>query len=81
MERCVPPPAERDAHFVRDVSFGSDVRFARVAEHITSLCAKGAIHHYGEAITSLRLAATSLLLTPRPFYDIMKPATRKAVEI
>ena len=53
--------AERDAHFVRDVSFGSDVRFAREdAEHITSLCAEGAIHHYGEAITSLRLAATSL---------------------
>ena len=47
--------AERDVHFVRDVSFGSDVRFAREdAEHITSLCAKGAIHHYGEAITSLR---------------------------
>jgi len=54
-------PAERDAHFVRDVCFASDVRFARKdAEHITSLCAKGAIHHYGEAITSLRLAATSL---------------------
>ena len=33
-------PAERDVHFVRDVSFGSDVRFAREdAEHITSLCA------------------------------------------
>ena len=33
-------PAERDAHFVRDVSFGNDVRFAREdAEHITSLCA------------------------------------------
>ena len=33
--------AERDAHFVRDVSFGSDVRFAREdAEHITSLCAQ-----------------------------------------
>lgn len=47
--------AERDARFVRDVSFGSDVRFAREdAEHITSLCAKGAIHHYGKAITSLR---------------------------
>jgi len=54
-------PAERDAHFVRDVSFGSDVRFAREdAEHITSLCTAGAIHHcalalhhYGEAITSL----------------------------
>ena len=67
LERCVPPPAERDAHFVRDVCFASDVRFAREdAEHITSLCAKGAIHHYGEAITSL-LAATSLRLTPRPF--------------
>ena len=52
--------AERDVPFVRDVSFGSDVRFAREAEHITSLCANGAIHHYGEAITSLRLAATSL---------------------
>ncbi len=53
--------AERDAHFVRDVSFGSDVRFAREdAEHITSLCDEGAIHHYGEAIIPLRLAATSL---------------------
>jgi len=31
--------AERDAHCVRDVAFGSDVRFAREdAEHITSLC-------------------------------------------
>ena len=47
--------AERDVHFVRDVAFGSDVRFAREdAEHITSLCAAGAIHHYGEAIASLR---------------------------
>ena len=54
-------PAERDAPFGRDVSFGSDVRFAREdAEHITSLCTAGAIHHcalalhhYGEAITSL----------------------------
>ena len=41
-------------HFVRDVAFGSDVRYAREdAEHITSLCAEGAIHHYGEGITSL----------------------------
>ena len=64
-------PAERDAHFVRDVSFGSDVRFAREdAEHITSLCAKGAIHHYGEAITSLRLAATSLF-TNNQIYAII----------
>ena len=35
-ERCVPQ-AERDVHCVRDVSFGSDVRFAREEEHITSL--------------------------------------------
>ena len=47
--------AERDVPFGRDVCFASDVRFAREgAEHITSLCAQGAIHHYGEAITSLR---------------------------
>ena len=51
LKRCVPQ-AERDAHFVRDVCFASNVRFAReYAEHITSLCAKGARHHYGEAIT------------------------------
>ncbi len=53
LERCVPQ-AERDVPFGRDVAFGSDVRFAREdAKHITSLCAKGATHHYGEAITSL----------------------------
>ena len=47
--------AERDVPLGRDVCFASDVRFAREgAEHITSLCAQGAIHHYGEAITSLR---------------------------
>ena len=52
-QRCVPQ-AERDVPFERDVCFASDVRFAREdAEHITSLCAAGAIHHYGEAITSL----------------------------
>ena len=36
LERCVPQ-AERDVHFVRDVSFGSDVRFAREqgTHHIT----------------------------------------------
>ena len=46
----------------RDVCFASDVRFAREeAEHITSLCDEVAIHHYGEDITSLRLAATSLI--------------------
>ena len=62
--------------------FASDVRFAREdAEHSTSLCDEGAIHHYGEAITSLRLAATLLFLTNRPFYTIMNPTTRKAVGI
>ena len=35
-QRCVPQ-AEGDVHFVRDVSFGSDERFARDKEHITSL--------------------------------------------
>ena len=57
--------AERDAHFARED-----------AEHITSLCAAGAIHHDGEAITSLRLAAISLF-TNAPKYVIIKP--RKAV--
>ena len=58
--------AERDVHFVRDVSFGSDVRFAREeAEHITSLCDKGAIHHYDEAITSLR-RGRNITLYKRP---------------
>ena len=53
LERCVPQ-AERDVPLGRDVAFGSDVRFAREeAEHITSLCAKGAIHHCGVADTSL----------------------------
>ena len=53
-QRCVPQ-AERDAPLGRDVCFASDVRFAREeAEHITSLCDEVAIHHYGEAITSLR---------------------------
>ena len=31
--------AERDAHIVRDAAVGSDVRYAREKEHITSLCA------------------------------------------
>ena len=45
---------ERDAPFGRDVDFVSDVRLAREAEHITSLCAVGAIHHYADRLTSLR---------------------------
>lgn len=47
--------AERDVHFVRDVSYGSDVRLRHVmeAEHISSLCGKAAIHHYAVSISSL----------------------------
>ena len=73
--------AERDAHFGRDVCFASDVRFAREdAEHITSLCTADAIHHcasalhhYGEAITSL--------FTNSPKFDIIKPERRWRYEI
>ena len=54
-------PAERDAHFVRDVAFGSDVRFAREdAEHVTSLCDEGAIHHCASALHHFSIADTSL---------------------
>ena len=71
--------AERDAHCVRDVAFGSDVHFAREdAEHITSLCAEGAIHHCGEAITSLRRSRyITLYKRPKVCYNKIK----KAVEI
>ena len=71
--------AERDAHCVRDVAFGSDVHFAREdAEHITSLCAEGAIHHCGEAITSLRRSRyITLYKRPKVCYNKI----RKAVEI
>ena len=41
--------AERDVPLGRDVCSASDVPFGREAEHITSLCAKGALHHFGEA--------------------------------
>jgi len=54
--------AERDAHFVRDAAFGSDVRFAREdAEHITSLCAIGTIQHYASALHHFGDADTSLV--------------------
>ena len=63
--------AERDAHFVRDVSFGSDVRFAREdAEHITSLCTAGAIHHCALALHHCDEVATSLF-TNSPKCDII----------
>ena len=69
-------PAEREAHFVRDVSFGSDVRFAREdAEHITSLCAKGAIHHCAAGITSLRRSRyITLYKRPKVCYNKIRKA-------
>ena len=60
LERCVLW-AERDAHFVRDVSLGSAVRFAREKEHITSLCAIGAIHHFATALHHLPARANITL--------------------
>ena len=53
--------AERDVPFGRDVCFASDVRFAREeAEHITSLCDEGAIHHCAIALHHFGAADTSL---------------------
>ncbi|MBO7275101.1 MAG: hypothetical protein J6V15_01875, partial [Clostridia bacterium] len=62
--------------------FASDVRFARDKEHVTSLCAKGAIHHYGKAITSLRLAATSLFYRPEQMmrYNTLHLAGREVCQ-
>ena len=77
--------AERDAHFVRDVSFGSDVRFAREdAEHITSLCDEGAIHHCALALRHCDEVATSLFTSaPKCAIIYLTQASngRKAVEI
>ncbi len=64
--------AERDVPFGRDVAFGSDVRFAREeAEHITSLCAKGAIHHCAKALHHCGVAATSLIFPTLKFFEIL----------
>ena len=58
--------AERDAPFVRDVAFGSDMRFAReYADHITSLCAIGAKHHCAIAQHHLP-ARANITLYKRP---------------
>jgi len=54
----------------RDVCFASDVRFAREeAEHITSLCDEGAIHHCAIALHHFGAADTSLF-TNKDFYPI-----------
>ncbi len=64
--------AGRDVHFVRDVDFVSDVRFAREeAEHITSLCAAGAIHHCAKALHHCGKAATSLIFPTLKFFEIL----------
>ncbi len=53
LERCLPLRAS-DAAFGNDVHCVSDVSPCGEVANITSLCDEGAIHHYGEAITSLR---------------------------
>ena len=45
--------AERDVHFVRDVSFGSDVHLRCVKRNTSHHFCRRQKHHYGEAITSL----------------------------
>jgi len=65
--------AERDVLFGRDVCFASDVRFAREeAEHISSLCDEGAIHHCAIALHHFGAADTSLF-TNKDFYAIINP--------
>ena len=71
-----------DVHFVRDVCFASDVRFAREdAEHITSLCDEGAkhhcalaLHHYGEAATSLKTSPSGLEKHRKVCYNKLRKA-------
>ena len=58
--------AERDVHFVRDVACSSDVHFVREAEHITSLCADGAIHHCAITRHHIGKVDTSFFLAPPP---------------
>ena len=64
---------ERDAHCVRDASFGREVRFARELEHITSLRPSGATllceaqHHGGEAAASLYKADFAIFSESLPF--------------
>ena len=66
--------AERDAHDLRDVSFGSDVRFAREdAEHITSLCDEGAIHHCAKALHHFGVADTSRFTNKDIYAIIISP--------
>ena len=67
-------------HCVRDVAFGSDVRFAREdAEHITSLCDEGAIHHCASALYHYGKAITSLF-TNSPKSAIINPERRWGYE-
>ena len=65
LERCVP--LARNVMRTSCVMFPSEVMCAsRVSkEHITSLCTKGAIHHYGEAMKSLR-SSRNITLYKRP---------------
>jgi len=73
LERCVPP--RRNVMRTSCVMLPLAVMCAsRVSkEHITSLCAKGAIHHYGEAITSLRRSRyITLYKRSKLCYDVIE---------
>ena len=75
-QRCVP--LARNVMCPSGVMFASQVMCAsrvRRAERITSLCTVGAIHHYGEAITSLRRSRNITLsfFTSKPA-DRFEPA-------
>ena len=65
LERCVP--LSRNVMRTLCVMSASprDVRFARIKEHITSLCAIGAIHHCAIALHHLPLMA-NITLYKRP---------------
>ena len=46
-QRCVPQ-AERDVHFVRDVSFGSEVCLRHVIQNTSHHCERSEQHHYAK---------------------------------
>ena len=64
-QRCVPQ-AERDAHFVRDVSFGREVCLRHVIRNTSHHCDRREQHHYAKhnitwrSQTSLNIFATIL---------------------
>ena len=72
LERCVP--LARNVMRTLCVMSASprDVRFARIKEHITSLCAIGAIHHCAIALHHLPTRANiTLYKRPKLYYNYL----------